>query len=176
MLGRRRLVVGSVFFFQAEDGIRDVAVTGVQTCALPISAPHAAGNLHLDAVRRPGAPGGDRQRARGAAVGLFQGDLDRAFDVLAGVLPPAPRPGTRAAPPEQLFHSPASAARGPAFPEEALAESPASEAAEERPEEIAELAEVLRSAVDGVPAVLAPPGTAEHLLPAAAVLAKVEDP
>src|SRR2546422_3694349 len=26
-----------VFFFQAEDGIRDVAVTGVQTCALPIS-------------------------------------------------------------------------------------------------------------------------------------------
>ena len=25
-----------LFFFQAEDGIRDVAVTGVQTCALPI--------------------------------------------------------------------------------------------------------------------------------------------
>src|SRR2546422_79932 len=30
------------FFFQAEDGIRDVAVTGVQTCALPIS-PDALG-------------------------------------------------------------------------------------------------------------------------------------
>src|SRR2546429_9389916 len=29
---------GCCFFFQAEDGIRDVAVTGVQTCALPISA------------------------------------------------------------------------------------------------------------------------------------------
>src|SRR2546429_2856479 len=28
---------GFFFFFQAEDGIRDVAVTGVQTCALPIS-------------------------------------------------------------------------------------------------------------------------------------------
>src|SRR2546429_6017104 len=28
-----------VFFFQAEDGIRDVAVTGVQTCALPILRP-----------------------------------------------------------------------------------------------------------------------------------------
>src|SRR5690606_41136124 len=28
-----------VFFFQAEDGIRDFHVTGVQTCALPISAP-----------------------------------------------------------------------------------------------------------------------------------------
>src|SRR5205809_5330552 len=26
------------FFFQAEDGIRDVAVTGVQMCALPISS------------------------------------------------------------------------------------------------------------------------------------------
>src|SRR5688500_20201119 len=26
-----------VFFFQAEDGIRDYKVTGVQTCALPIS-------------------------------------------------------------------------------------------------------------------------------------------
>src|SRR6266436_7145914 len=29
------------FFFQAEDGIRDVAVTGVQTCALPISRDRA---------------------------------------------------------------------------------------------------------------------------------------
>src|SRR2546429_4491383 len=29
-------VVFFFFFFQAEDGIRDVAVTGVQTCALPI--------------------------------------------------------------------------------------------------------------------------------------------
>ena len=28
--------VSCCFFFQAEDGIRDVAVTGVQTCALPI--------------------------------------------------------------------------------------------------------------------------------------------
>src|SRR5256885_5745378 len=26
-----------IFFFQAEDGIRDYKVTGVQTCALPIS-------------------------------------------------------------------------------------------------------------------------------------------
>src|SRR2546427_5156246 len=26
------------FFFQAEDGIRDLTVTGVQTCALPISS------------------------------------------------------------------------------------------------------------------------------------------
>src|SRR2546430_3220831 len=30
------------FFFQAEDGIRDLTVTGVQTCALPISIPNSA--------------------------------------------------------------------------------------------------------------------------------------
>src|SRR5437870_9430536 len=29
-----------IFFFQAEDGIRDGHVTGVQTCALPICACH----------------------------------------------------------------------------------------------------------------------------------------
>src|SRR5215217_3951754 len=32
-----RLVLYLFFFFQAEDGIRDIGVTGVQTCALPIS-------------------------------------------------------------------------------------------------------------------------------------------
>src|SRR2546426_8750859 len=31
--------VAFFFFFQAEDGIRDYKVTGVQTCALPISVP-----------------------------------------------------------------------------------------------------------------------------------------
>src|SRR5256885_6204898 len=31
----------AVFFFQAEDGIRDYKVTGVQTCALPICADDA---------------------------------------------------------------------------------------------------------------------------------------
>src|SRR2546430_3943437 len=38
-----RADVHVVFFFQAEDGIRDLTVTGVQTCALPIyvaSMPH----------------------------------------------------------------------------------------------------------------------------------------
>src|SRR2546421_7752315 len=32
-----KLVCVICFFFQAEDGIRDLIVTGVQTCALPIS-------------------------------------------------------------------------------------------------------------------------------------------
>src|SRR2546430_13539003 len=58
--------VCSFFFFQAEDGIRDLTVTGVQTCALPISSivhslvtiaiiPHTyrATNLH---ALKPGDP------------------------------------------------------------------------------------------------------------------------
>src|SRR5256886_6414616 len=32
------------FFFQAEDGIRDLTVTGVQTCALPISSRRSVGS------------------------------------------------------------------------------------------------------------------------------------
>src|SRR5438552_17676845 len=47
-----------VFFFQAEDGIRDDLVTGVQTCALPISW------IHFDEIAA-------------AAVGILQ-ELDRA--------------------------------------------------------------------------------------------------
>src|SRR2546429_551967 len=39
------MVAEHFFFFQAEDGIRDVAVTGVQTCALPISAAASAALL-----------------------------------------------------------------------------------------------------------------------------------
>src|SRR5438034_11037575 len=34
---RTRRWISTLFFFQAEDGIRDHCVTGVQTCALPIS-------------------------------------------------------------------------------------------------------------------------------------------
>src|SRR5205085_4344710 len=37
-LGLRRNARDKFFFFQAEDGIRDLTVTGVQTCALPISS------------------------------------------------------------------------------------------------------------------------------------------
>src|SRR5438034_3724294 len=36
------------FFFQAEDGIRDHCVTGVQTCALPISGPAPAASPIMD--------------------------------------------------------------------------------------------------------------------------------
>src|SRR3712207_6968821 len=40
----------NIFFFQAEDGIRDIGVTGVQTCALPIFGP-ARGALGVDLDR-----------------------------------------------------------------------------------------------------------------------------
>src|SRR3989304_375311 len=41
----------SFVFFQEEDGIRDVAVTGVQTCALPIFSP-----VSPRICSRPGSP------------------------------------------------------------------------------------------------------------------------
>src|SRR3712207_6933708 len=37
VMGQSRFYSLVIFFFQAEDGIRDIGVTGVQTCALPIS-------------------------------------------------------------------------------------------------------------------------------------------
>src|SRR5256885_3932964 len=38
----REVCMNTFFFFQAEDGIRDYKVTGVQTCALPICSRAAA--------------------------------------------------------------------------------------------------------------------------------------
>src|SRR3989442_13301887 len=46
------------FFFQAEDGIRDADVTGVQTCALPI-----AGRVHRLARAARAGPGAARAGA-----------------------------------------------------------------------------------------------------------------
>src|SRR5258708_9006124 len=46
------------FFFQAEDGIRDDLVTGVQTCALPISE----GTAMPKNVKRGTPNGGSRQK------------------------------------------------------------------------------------------------------------------
>src|SRR3989442_2697965 len=44
----------SFFFFQAEDGIRDADVTGVQTCALPISS---VTDVRVDAYREAASAG-----------------------------------------------------------------------------------------------------------------------
>src|SRR5439155_5518274 len=76
--------VDAVFFFQAEDGIRDGHVTGVQTCALPIYAqasttptpPNIQGGPTLDVRRR-------RRRARlriscRLRAGTRRGEIGRA--------------------------------------------------------------------------------------------------
>src|SRR2546425_4336944 len=56
------------FFFQAEDGIRDKLVTGVQTCALPISVRRErAGRPEGRGGRRPG-DGGRFGRGRSRAL------------------------------------------------------------------------------------------------------------
>src|SRR5438132_324684 len=59
MIKRSNVSPGS-FFFQAEDGIRDHCVTGVQTCALPIF--RHAGESRADARLRGARSGGDRAR------------------------------------------------------------------------------------------------------------------
>src|SRR2546430_13465510 len=41
------------FFFQAEDGIRDLTVTGVQTCALPISTSLTSRTINSRPCRKP---------------------------------------------------------------------------------------------------------------------------
>src|SRR2546426_5886672 len=52
----------AVFFFQAEDGIRDYKVTGVQTCALPISRQLGNGGGDATAGRRPTPAARDVER------------------------------------------------------------------------------------------------------------------
>src|SRR5256885_6111387 len=73
-IGKPSLAVVLVYFFQAEDGIRDYKVTGVQTCALPICrawGDDLAALGDLRARRSPRAarssPQARRATARGAA-------------------------------------------------------------------------------------------------------------
>src|SRR2546430_4138895 len=79
-----RTLVLFFFFFQAEDGIRDLTVTGVQTCALPIS------DGQLGRVRRDGreelegTQAHDRADVRPAVLRGVAGAG------LAGVPPPRP--------------------------------------------------------------------------------------
>src|SRR5215203_5995243 len=64
------------FFLQAEDGIRDSGVTGVQTCALPIRRRRGDG----DVDRRPAQAGGGALPGAGAAGdGGRRGAADRAL-------------------------------------------------------------------------------------------------
>src|SRR5438445_10774384 len=56
------------FFFQAEDGIRDIGVTGVQTCALPISWLMLDTGLSRTGLARGGGPIAVEPGAREARV------------------------------------------------------------------------------------------------------------
>src|SRR5438445_13186679 len=63
-----------IFFFQAEDGIRDIGVTGVQTCALPISHVGLEQARAGDDERQPGVKErqgveGQRERSEERRVG-----------------------------------------------------------------------------------------------------------
>src|SRR5256886_7396504 len=63
---------GLFFFFQAEDGIRDLTVTGVQTCALPISSDLSSSRALVVAfvmVPPQGAATGARLELKSEATG-----------------------------------------------------------------------------------------------------------
>src|SRR2546430_11381197 len=57
------------FFFQAEDGIRDLTVTGVQTCALPISTANGLRAAFCPASTDPAPP--DQWYEESAMIGEF---------------------------------------------------------------------------------------------------------
>src|SRR5690606_40185268 len=69
----------SIFFFQAEDGIRDFHVTGVQTCALPILAQSVAQLFaeHGGRVAEPESPGPGPGLLVDVVEGRDPADFDR---------------------------------------------------------------------------------------------------
>src|SRR5688572_31551911 len=73
-LKMRKIMEDIFFFFQAEDGIRDLTVTGVQTCALPISAVHADRGRCLDPrlARRHHGDGHAAQLRLGGGIELAE--------------------------------------------------------------------------------------------------------
>src|SRR5690606_39353061 len=77
----RLIGAGGCFVFRAEDGIRDFHVTGVQTCALPISsidvtttdAGSATCPRSASSAARPVSPGGGAGSWRGTTPGAGGG-------------------------------------------------------------------------------------------------------
>src|SRR5437763_13589501 len=70
-----QLTKNPVFFFQAEDGIRDTSVTGVQTCALPIWRDVVFGD---QGVAQPGYPHGLLDQGPDARADGVDGEIGRA--------------------------------------------------------------------------------------------------
>src|SRR5216683_6599747 len=60
------------FFFQAEDGIRDLIVTGVQTCALPISIKRLDADLEAHIAAWVDLPVAGRAPDQDRAIGLAE--------------------------------------------------------------------------------------------------------
>src|SRR5437879_13563646 len=80
------VLTSACVFFQAEGGIRDTSVTGVQTCALPISdreSPRTVGPDDADAGQRQSgtrcrvAPGGEDSRCQARDPGRGQEQIGR---------------------------------------------------------------------------------------------------
>src|SRR2546429_8964977 len=88
----------SFFFFQAEDGIRDVAVTGVQTCALPIfvSETSAAKAVAVEIAVEPALESARAVKAAAVKPVKPRGCADKhATRETLGSIKPAPRAGAR---------------------------------------------------------------------------------
>src|SRR5262249_57948568 len=66
---RARLLSFFFFFFQAEDGIRDWSVTGVQTCALPISSTRRNASSIASRAAADGAMAGRKTRVASGWAG-----------------------------------------------------------------------------------------------------------
>src|SRR5699024_11362490 len=99
------------YFIQAEDGIRDRNVTGVQTCALPISlGPHPRTGSRTKRRRPPAC--GRTIASRSVFVQHFPGDLDadRRGEAAAGEHAEDPRSEERRVGKERTTHT--SARRG----------------------------------------------------------------
>src|SRR2546430_7757109 len=79
MLSTHNRGIWIIFFFQAEDGIRDLTVTGVQTCALPICG-------------RELAVGGCQRATAGQGCGGQRGDPGRTESSSFHVFPPTVSP------------------------------------------------------------------------------------
>src|SRR5437764_9886087 len=108
-------VLLSHFFFQAEDGIRDTSVTGVQTCALPISLALRERIGAIDAATLASADLGPVFRER-PAIHRFPGSMaQRVHDLAVHVRDrydgDAARVWTEAADSDELRAKPRRAAR-----------------------------------------------------------------